>query len=218
MKAISELLYFLNHHSIWSFLIILTIGIVLSIGRIKIVYAIFGLVLGFVNIFTAQFLNASFLNAYGVKGTAVVTDARETNSRLNDEYISEFDAVVKTQDGQDVLTSFSTMTASIYPIRNEILIPPAGETFYVKYIPGFEKNIVILREESRYGKLSRARENRRTIEKAQRQYEASPKNKAFRQEYLEALKSYIANPDNQVDTIYTEDYKKVIRSLQEDLP
>jgi len=44
------------------------------------------------------------------------------------------------------------MSASIYPIRNRILIPPENEPFVAKNIPGFERNIVIMSDESDYGK------------------------------------------------------------------
>src|SRR3546814_13297656 len=44
-------------------------------------------VLGMVNIFTGQWLNAAFLNAAGVHGTAVVVDSRRTDALLTDKHI-----------------------------------------------------------------------------------------------------------------------------------
>jgi hypothetical protein len=46
------------------------------------------------------------------------------------------------------------MSASIYPIRNRILIPPENEPFVAKYIPGFERNIVIMNRITEKGSSS----------------------------------------------------------------
>jgi hypothetical protein len=74
----------------------------------------------------------------------------ETNSTLNEMYIHDYEAIVKKQDGKYISTFFSTTTAAIYPIENAIRIP--GWKFPVKYIPGYEKNIVILYNQSEEGK------------------------------------------------------------------
>jgi hypothetical protein len=79
-----------------------------------------------INIFTGHILNALFLNAYGTVGSAVVTYAEETSSQLNDQNIWAYDAVVKTADGEDVVAEFDAMSATVYPIRNEIRVPPSG--------------------------------------------------------------------------------------------
>ena len=81
----------------------------------------------------SQFLNAWFLNTYGVQSTAIVTSDIETNSTLNNKYIHEYEAIVKKQNGQYVETNFSTMSAAIYPIENAIKIPDADQEFPVNY-------------------------------------------------------------------------------------
>jgi hypothetical protein len=90
-----------------------------------------------INFFTSHILNALFLNAFGTTGSAVIVHSQETNSQLNDQYIWDYDAVLKTADGRDVVIRFNTMSASIYPIRNRILIPPENEPFVAKYIDSF---------------------------------------------------------------------------------
>jgi hypothetical protein len=63
--------------------------------------------------------------------------SQETNSQLNDQYIWDYDAVLKTADGRDVVIRFNTMSASIYP--NRIVIPPENEPFVAKYIDSFRR-------------------------------------------------------------------------------
>src|SRR3546814_1205170 len=69
-------------------------------------------VLGMVNIFTGQWLNAAFLNAAGVHGTAVIVDSRRTDSMLNNQHIWDYDVILRTADDKDVTTGFSSMSAT----------------------------------------------------------------------------------------------------------
>src|SRR3546814_19407805 len=105
-----------------------------------------------VNIFTGQWLNAAFLNAAGVHGTAVIVDSRRTDSMLNNQHIWDYDVILRTADDKDVTTGFSSMSATICPIRNAILVPPQGEAFVATYVPGFALTIVIMSDESAYVK------------------------------------------------------------------
>jgi len=114
-----------------------------------------------------------------------------------------------------VITSFSTTTASTYPIRNAILIPSDGERFVVKYIPGFERNIVIMVDESVYGKRFLSFENLKPVQKARRQYEASPDNESFREEYLKALQDFVNDPINATDTLNLYQLREIIHSINE---
>ena len=43
---------------------------------------------------------------------------------LNENYIWDYDAVLKTADGRDLAIQFSTTSVAIYPTRHEIRIPP----------------------------------------------------------------------------------------------
>lgn len=217
MKAVSVLLHFLNNHSILSLFIFILLGIYFSFISGKLVYAIVFSVIGFVNIFTAQFFNAMFLNAYGVTGKAIITQVEQTNSTLNDEYIDDYDAIVKTPDGKDVNIQFNTMSASIYPVRNNIRLPQAGEEIVVKYIPGVEKNIVIMSDESNYGKTIVTQETLKPVDKAWNQFKASPGNKDFKAQYSEALKQAISMMEqHNVDTQYVENYKRMLKKMEKD--
>jgi hypothetical protein len=168
---------------------------------------------GVVNTFTAHILNAIFLNAFGTIGHAVIGYEAETSSQLNDQYIWDYDAILKTADGRDVVTQFDTMSASIYPIRNEILIPPKGEIFVAKYIPGFERNIAIMSDLSDYGKRRLIEQERVPVEKAAARYAASPANPAFVKEYRDALQAFIARHQDDADPDMIRDDEQMLDSL-----
>ncbi len=89
----------------------------------KVWFVILAIPLSILNGFGGQFLNAWFLNKYGVESTAIITSDEETNSTLNDMYIHDYEAIVKKQDGKYISTYFSTTSATIYPIENAIRIP-----------------------------------------------------------------------------------------------
>ncbi|PTT02832.1 hypothetical protein DBR11_03945 [Pedobacter sp. HMWF019] len=208
------LFYFFAHHGAWSFLVLIFVGIVLSIWQKTITYVILVFVLAIFNVFTGQFVNAIFLNQFGIRGSAIITLSKETSSTLNDQYIWDYDVVMKTADGKDVVTKFSTTTASLYPVRNSILIPPDGERFVVKYIPGFEKNIVIMTDESSYGKKRITHENLEPVQKARNQFESSPSNESFRKAYADEIRTFLENPENATDTINLIQLKTILSQLQ----
>lgn len=213
MKILSMLFYFFAHHGAWSFFVLLITGIIISFWRRSIFYVVLSFILSIANVFTGQFVNAAFLAHFGVRGSAVVTLEKETSSTLNDSAIWDYDVVVQTADGKDVVTDFSTTTASIYPIRNEIIIPPRGERFIVKYIPGFERNIVIMRDESPYGIQRKIAENLQPLYKAQGEYNSNTKNESFRKAYVQALQDYIKNPENARDSLHIKTFKSIIQDL-----
>lgn len=199
MVVLSAILFFVSQHSLLSLPLWILAGFALG-GAVSALLrrrrwmglSVIGFVIGIANIFLGSMVNAIFLNAYGTYGTAVITHEEETSSQLNDSNIWEYDAVVRTADGRDVKTGFDTMSASLYPPRNAIQIPPKGERFVVKYIPGFERNIAILRDESPFGKRLLVQEALKPVERAAAQVEASPDNAEFRREYREAIEKFLA--------------------------
>jgi hypothetical protein len=220
MQAISAILYFLTQHSLLSLPLIVAcfagIATLLAAWRRNgswFLLIIAGFVLGMVNIFTGHVMNALFLNAYGTLGSAVVTYEEETSSQLNDQNIWAYDAVVKTADGEDVVASFDTMSATIYPVRNEIRIPPVGERFVVKYIPGLAHNFVIMSDLSDYGRRQAIGEGRSLVEKAAIQFAASPANQAFIAEYREALTTFLNVHRGDADPALISDYQARLDAL-----
>jgi hypothetical protein len=220
MSILSAILYFLAQHPFWAWPVLIAVGVLLGHAMAKwrgreiwylLILPFF--LCGPVNIFTAHISNALFLNAFGVNGTAVITHSEETSSTLNDQNIWAYDAVLKTSDDKDVLTQFDSMSASIYPIRNEILIPPDGQPFAVKYIPGFARNFVILSDQSPYGKKYLISQDRAPVDKAAAQFAVSPNNKAFIAEYRDALRTFLANHSHNADPDLVADYHAKLAGL-----
>lgn len=220
MTVISAIFHFLSQHSLLSMPLFLLSGLAIGavIARWRgnagwLALGALGFVLGMVNVFTGSMTNALFLNAYGTYGSAVVTHAQETSSQLNDQNIWAYDVVMKTADGRDVKTGFDTMSASLYPVRNAINIPPVGERFVVKYIPGFERNIAIMQDESAFGKRLLVNEARGPVDRAAEQLAASPDNASFKQEYREVLKEFMRRHGNDAPAQLITRYQKQLDDI-----
>jgi hypothetical protein len=217
---LSAILYFLTQHRIWSlpliFLFFTLLGGILSTVTKNPKWLglfVVGIISAMANVFLSHFVNALFLNAVGVKGSAVIVHSEQTNSTLNDAYIWDYDAVLKTVDGKDVPFSFDTMSASIYPIRNEILIPAQGQLFTVKYVPGFPRNVVILSDQSTYGIERQITLDLQPVEKAEAQLAFSPDNPSFNEEYRRALQKFIAAHRTDADPGIIEEYQQKLDAL-----
>lgn len=220
MVAVSAILYFVAHHPGLATLALsgigLGIGALLALWRRQVLW--FGLVLPFflfsgLSYFIVPFANALFLNAFGTRATAVIVHKQETNEMLNESYIWDYDAVLKAADGRDVVLQFSTTSVAIYPIRNEILIPPERDPFVVKYIPGFESNVVIMCDESLYGKQRKIERDRAPVEKAAGQYAVNPANQAFIREYRAALLAFLRKHRDDADPDLIEEYDQDLNTL-----
>lgn len=209
MVLISKILFFISHHGFYTVILLLLFFGGLSYLTKKAWLLIPVIPLAILNGFGGQFLNAWFLNKYGIESTAIITSDVETNSTLNDMYIHDYEAIVKKQDGKYTTTFFSTTTAAIYPIRNSIRIPD-DKDIPVKYIPGYEKNIVILYNQSREGKILLQNEKLAPVNSARIKYEADRTNKEFIEEYIAALREYVRDYDD-------ETYKEKIRELEQEL-
>ncbi|AZA82952.1 hypothetical protein C1637_17580 [Chryseobacterium lactis] len=209
MVLISKILFFTSHHGFYTvILLILFFGFIYYITK-KARFLIPIIPLAILNGICGQFLNAWFLNQYGVESTATVTSDVETNSTLNESYIHDYEAIVKKQDGKYTTTFFSTTSATIYPISNSIRIPDEKD-FPVKYIPGYEKNIVILYDQSREGKILSEYEKQAPVKSAKIKYEADRTNKEFIEEYIAALEDYVETYDDA-------SYKAKIQELKKEL-
>ena len=220
MAFLSAIFYFLGYHPLLAMLALLLSGlfgsaVLAQLGGHRAWFALVIPIFVFtqINFFTGHMLNALFLNAFGTQGHAVIVHSRETDSQLNDKNIWEYDAVLKTADGDDVPLQFNTMSAAIYPIRNAILIPPENGIFVAKYIPGFERNIVIMSDESDYGKRIIVDDDRGPVEKAAGQYAVSPANPAFIKEYRDALQAFIAKHRGDADPDLIQDYEEQLERL-----
>ncbi|WP_241486022.1 hypothetical protein [Chryseobacterium angstadtii] len=207
-------MFFTSHHGFYTVIILLLFFGLLSFVTKKAWFLAPIIPLAILNGVAGQYLNAWFLNKYGVESTAVITSDVETNSTLNDRYIHDYEAIVKKQDGKYTSTFFSTTSASIYPIENAIRIPEAGQHFPVKYIPGYEKNIVILYYQSEEGSTMLQYEKMAPVTSAKIKYEADRTNKEFVEEYIDALENYVKYYDNEEYKIKIEELKQELKRLQ----
>lgn len=148
--------------------------------------------LALINVFTGQWLNAGFLNWFGTSGTATIVDKRDAGWLLNEQRVYEYDVLLTTADNQDIITQFDDMTATIWPPRNLILLPAVNDPFVVKYIPGFPRNIVIMSDQSAYGKRWLLNDARRPVERARNLHQASPSNLKFAEDYRRVLQAFLS--------------------------
>jgi len=215
MVSLSKILFFTSHHGFYTVIILFLVFGLLSAVTKKPLFLLPIIPLAILNGFAGQFLNAWFLNKYGVESTAIITSDVETNSTLNDQYIHDYEAIVKKKDGKYVSTFFSTMSAAIYPIENAIRIPQVDKPFPVKYIPGYEKNIVILYNQSDEGKILQKYELQAPVNSAKIKYDADPSNKEFVEEYISALENYLKNYDNPGYKTKLDELKKELDKMKE---
>jgi hypothetical protein len=82
-------------------------------------------------------------------------------------------------------------TLSIYPLCITILIPPKGEVFVAKYVPGFERNILIMSDTSVFGQKWLFNKDLKPVNKTEAQLATSPTNPKFISEYHQALQAFI---------------------------
>ncbi|MDQ0780893.1 hypothetical protein [Chryseobacterium sp. W4I1] len=214
MIFISKILFFTSHHGFYTVIILFVFFGLLSFVTKKAWFLAPILPLAILNGFAGQYLNAWFLNKYGVESTAIITSDVETNSTLNDMYIHDYEAIVKKPDGKYSSTFFSTTSATIYPIENAIRIPPTEIPFPVKYIPGYEKNIVILYNESEEGKAVLKYSKLAPVNSARIKYEADRTDKESIAEYIIALEAYTASYDEESYKIKLEELKKELKQLK----
>jgi|GEM_PF-134000 len=210
MVTISELLYFITNHRF------LTIGFIvvflIVVGFIRRILQKenqkkskwFGVFCGFLLIpcfasfipgVVPMLVNAPFLNSFGTKGSAVIISEERTNSQLNENWVYRYSVILKTAEGEDVETEFTTMSATYYPPSNSIVLPIVGERFSVKYIPGAPHNFVILNNDEHSAHVIRKKCTDVSVRifEAKNRYEASSQNQKYIQQYRQELSAYIAS-------------------------
>jgi len=220
MGAISAVFYFLSQHPFLTMPIypLAAWGIGALLARLTrwrgwMFLGVIGLILAALSPFFASAVNAMFLNAVGTTGTAVIVHSEETSSTLNDSNIWYYEAVLRTADGRNVETSFDTMSASLYPWRNEIAIPPEGERFVVKYVPGFPRNIAIMVDQSPYGRQRLIARDREPVETAAAKLAAAPDDPRFRDDLRQALREFIARHATDADPALIATYRTRLAAL-----
>ncbi|WP_057918723.1 hypothetical protein [Lysobacter antibioticus] len=211
MAIPSAVLYFISQHPYWSFPLILglcnlpAVWLYQRSGSSRWLWWCFvGWLAAFANIFVGRLANTSFLEAFGSEGTAVIVGSEPAQASFNEQPIWNYTAVLRTADGRDLKIGFDTLTASLYPLGDRFLVPPQGERFVVRYIPGFERNIAIIAERSEFGKRQRLVEAQAALDQAAAQWALSPRNAQFVHEYREALRSFLQAHRGDIDPALAE--------------
>lgn len=200
MGVLSAILYFISQHPFWSILVVPIVSLIISflVGVVtnRPRWAMWLMIIPsfyavFLNVFVGKYLNSLFLSSFGITGSGVITSVEPTNSTLNDQVVLAYSVVLRTVEGEDIVSDFDTMTATISPISNAIYIPPQGERFVTRYIPGFPRNFVIMREESPYGLRIELADAMAPIQRAANQLAASPANRDFQRQYRHELTQFL---------------------------
>ncbi len=84
----------------------------------------------------------------------------------------------------------------------------------MKYIPGYEKNIVILYYQSEEGNALLRYEKMAPVNSAKIKYEADRTNKEFIEEYISALEEYVSSYDSEEYRQKIEELKKELQQLK----
>src|SRR5258707_12293874 len=101
MVFLSGIFYFLGYHPFLAMLALLLGGLILSAVLAKLGgYGWYALLIPIflfsqINFFTGHILKALFLNTFWTQGHAVILHLRETNLRLNNKKILEYNRVLK---------------------------------------------------------------------------------------------------------------------------
>ena len=116
-------------------------------------------------------------------------------------------------DARPAEVGFDTMTAALYPWRNEIQIPPEGERFVVKYVPGYPRNIAIMVDQSPYGRQRLIAQDREPVETATAKLDAAPDDPKFRDDLRQALREFIARHAADGDPALLATYRARLAAL-----
>lgn len=198
MASLSAGLYFLSRYPFWSLLLIVACcnGVALALShatgsRRWLWLCLPGVVIGIANVPGGRHLNAAFLQACGTPGRATVVGVDEVEFHYSEYPVFAYHAVLRSADGRDFKIDFTTLNAAVYPLDASGLLPPPGEAFVVRYVPGFERNVAIMFEQSQYGRRQRLAEDREPLQRAAAQWALSPGNPAFAAEYREAVRVFV---------------------------
>lgn len=175
-----------------------------------------GFVAGIANIFAGHFVNSYFLALNGEASTAKIILEKQTSVKMSDtSFIVDYDVAVQSKSGAIVLAKLDTSSLAIYPLRNQILVPPQGESFVVKFIPGVEKNFVIMSDESNYGRQRIIADAWMEVQEKAALCDANSQDEKSRNEYREALQEFRDRYKQDLDTSRQLELQKKLDALNQ---
>ncbi|OPH61398.1 hypothetical protein BC351_15830 [Paenibacillus ferrarius] len=89
-----------------------------------------------------------------------------------------------------------------------------GEVFAAKYVPGFERNILIMRDMSVYGQRWLFNKDLKPVNKVEAQLAARPANPKFITEYRLVLQAFIEKHREGLDPALMRQYEQKLEALE----
>lgn len=148
---------------------------------------------GIINLIRGSTISAYFVYKYGEKGTGVITSTRGTNIRYNERYVEAYEVLIKTKEGKQVESEFTSMDFNIYPVpEHGYSYPSPGVRFSVYYLKSNPHAFVIVgNDDSSYAMSVRCTDALRELGSAKIKFDADSGNAVYRKKYVRALKNYI---------------------------
>ncbi|OZI48547.1 hypothetical protein [Bordetella genomosp. 4] len=91
-------------------------------------------------------LTAPLIYHYGVPGQAVIVSSAQTSNVYNNQPVERYTVELQKADGQKIATHFDSSDFNVYPSRNQVRYPAAGQPFPVHYLASRPQSFVILVE------------------------------------------------------------------------
>lgn len=221
-SILSNVLYLISVSPIVSAVVIFTTAMLVSLafrrfGKLRLadVVLLTGISGGLWAAFLGQMTNVAFLNGFGIRAEAVITERISNRRRFGQgagrsnrfPFITKFG--VEVQDGNRSFSAgFSTYLPPIWPMSGGTPLPQVGDTMTVKYIPGAEHNIVVLPYESAY--LFQLWQMR--LSRLKGTYDASPdalNELSYRSTLIEFLEKFRATAEPELISRYEADLRRL---------
>ena len=146
----------------------------------------------FVFFFGSNFTNRQIYK-YGETGEGVIIERNATGDLYNEEPILQYEVLIKTKTGESLETSFKSHDFNMYPEpEGGFNYPSNGVAFNVRYLTGNPEAFVILtNDDSMYAQQMICAEKLKVLNKAKSKHDFEPANPKYRDEYSEAIDSYL---------------------------
>ena len=151
---------------------------------------------------------------HGQIGEGLVVDIYETGDMYNEEPVVQYDAMIKTQTGETVETSFKNTDFNLYPDpEGKYSYPAQGVPFTVKHITNSPKTFVIVTDDnSAYAAGKSCAEKLNKLNTAKSQHDFAPNNPSYKENYRKAIELYLDSECTENVSLlnfYTQEMQKL---------
>ena len=164
-------------------------------------------------IFGTEFTN-QLIYQHGQIGEGLVVNTFETGDLYNEEPVIQYDALIKTQTGETVKTSFENTDFNLYPTpAGRYNYPSQGVRFTVKHLKNNPKAFVIINnDDSAYAVGKSCAEQLQRVNTAKSQYDFDSNNSSFKESYRKSIEAYLAlncTNDSTIVNFYEQEKSKL---------